>query len=180
MGVAEAIAVGESPSRRERKKQELQNRILETAQELFEQKGVSATTVAEICLGAASLALAAFVFFETAGYDSIAALAPELFAGILAVCGLLLFVPQAGRKASDVVLRQQILPAAIALGIGLVILAVEPAGFELPAFILFILIARLLGDPLSIRLVVTAIVFTAAIRLVFGVLLGVPLPSITG
>ena len=49
----------------------------------------------EICLGAASLALAAFVFFETAGYDSIAALAPELFAGILAVCGLLLFVPLA-------------------------------------------------------------------------------------
>ncbi|MAM75332.1 tripartite tricarboxylate transporter TctB family protein [uncultured Tistrella sp.] len=140
----------------------------------------SGSRLPEICLGAASLALAAFVFFETSGYDSIAALAPELFAGILAVCGLLLFVPQAGRKTSEIVLRQQVLPAAIALGIGLVILAVEPAGFELPAFILFIVIARLLGDPLSIRLVVTAIVFTAAIRLVFGVLLGVPLPSITG
>jgi len=49
MGAAEAIALGESTSRRERKKQELQNRILQSAQQLFEEKGVSATTVAEIC-----------------------------------------------------------------------------------------------------------------------------------
>ena len=65
MGVAEAIAVGDSPSRRERKKQELQNRILETAQELFEQKGVSATTVAEICLGADVATKTFFNHFST-------------------------------------------------------------------------------------------------------------------
>ena len=65
MGVAEAIDVGESSSRRERKKQELQNRILQTAQQLFEDKGVSSTTVAEICLGADVATKTFFNHFST-------------------------------------------------------------------------------------------------------------------
>ncbi len=65
MGAAEAIAMGESPSRRERKKLELQNRILQTAKQLFEQKGVSATTVAEICQGADVATKTFFNHFST-------------------------------------------------------------------------------------------------------------------
>ncbi|MEN2975611.1 tripartite tricarboxylate transporter TctB family protein [Tistrella bauzanensis] len=140
----------------------------------------SGARLPDICLGVAMLALAGYVFIETAGYDQTAALAPRLFAAVLGLSGLLMLVPVAGRKTAVIVMRQQALPLAVAAGIGVVILAVEPLGFELPAFVLFIVIARLLGDRLSLSLVVTAALFTGAIRLIFGVLLGVPLPSITG
>jgi AcrR family transcriptional regulator len=50
MAVSETIPRPEAvPSRRERRKQEIHDRLLEAAQHLFDQKGFAATTVDEIC-----------------------------------------------------------------------------------------------------------------------------------
>jgi AcrR family transcriptional regulator len=47
--MAEAAATTAVPNRRERRKLEVRGRILEAAHELFEQKGLAATRVADIC-----------------------------------------------------------------------------------------------------------------------------------
>lgn len=132
----------------------------------------------DLGLGALVVALALFVLDEAAGYDAEPALAPQLLAILLGLCGVALAIPRLAGKAAEIEWRRQGRPLAVALCALAFLMLLPRLGYEALAFVAFVAVARVLGEPFSLRLFVVGAICSAAVWLVFAFLLGVPLPSL--
>lgn len=127
-------------------------------------------------LAAMCLTLAMAVLVAASGYPGSAADFPKIIGILLALCGVGLWLFP-GKQSDLSGVRLVGVGWAIVGGIA-VLLAFAYVGADLALCFLFIGCALLMGHAPGLRLVVIAVLYTLVLGLVFGALLGVPLPGV--
>ncbi|ODC03572.1 hypothetical protein BFW38_08440 [Terasakiispira papahanaumokuakeensis] len=124
-------------------------------------------------LALAVVVLAATVLDMAEGFSESAAALPEIIGVLMVLCGLGLWCFP-GRKSELSDVRGRGLLVALAL-FAITLALFSLVGADIGLWVMFIGCAWWMGYPLGLRLLVIALLFTALIGAVFGILLGVPL-----